>query len=288
MLAPRRAEQLLSALVAADNFDVIADSLQALLGMAWEQAGESAIVALLEFLAQRDGPVTLAAIREATGIMDNIMGAQLGNRVAPVVREAVTLAYSLSQDQVRAGLSSSFNLPDRRAITWLHQHEMYWTRTHFTREWTGRISNLAEVAIKNGLSRHDAGLFFRDTLGGAFSGETDSYWSLVADAITTRSRSFGSVEAFVKAGVTRYEVDAVIDHRTSEICEYMDGKQFEVADAVAVRDAMIAAPTPEDAKLIMPWAKPVDVVDRPPADLAAMGVLAPPFHGNCRSRLVIV
>ena len=287
MLAPRRAEQLLAALLDAEGFDEIADSLQDILGQAWISAGEVAVLAILEMLDAVDGPFTAAVIGDMTATMDDIMGAQLANRVSPVVREAVTMSYSLSQEQVRAGLSTSFNLPDRRAISWLHQHEMYWTRTHFTREWTGRIGNLAETVIRDGLSRRDAGIFFQNTLGEAFRGESESYWSVVADAVTTRSRSFGSTEAFVKAGITRYEVDAVVDHRTSEICRYLDGKQFEVADAVRVRDAMIAAETPEAAKLIMPWAKPVDVVDKSTVALAAMGVLASPFHGNCRSRLVI-
>lgn len=287
MLAPRRAEQLIAALLDAEGFDEIADALQDVLALAWEQAGEEGITAVLEWLDERDGPFTADLVDGMNEILEDHMGGRMAERVSGIVRESVTMSYTLSQEQVRAGLSASFNLPDRRAMGWLHQHEMYWTRTHYTREWTGRIANLAEVAIKNGLSRNDAGLFFQNTLGEAFRGERESYWSLVADAVTTRSRSFGSTEAFVKAGVTRYEVDAVVDHRTSDICRYLDGKVFEVADAVRVRDAMIAAPTPEAAKEIMPWAKPSDVIDKSPEALAAMGVVAPPFHGNCRSRLVI-
>jgi hypothetical protein len=287
VLEPRRAERLIAALLASEDFDEIADTLQQILALAWDEAGEAGLEAVLEFLTAQDGPFTPDLVDGMNEVLDDYMGGRMADRVSGIVRESVNLAYGLGQEQIRAGLSASFNLPDRRAMAWLHQHEMYWTRTHFTREWTERIGNLAEVAIRDGLSRRDAGLFFQNTLGEAFRGESESYWSVVADAITTRSRSFGSTEAFVKAGVTRYMVDGISDHRQSEICKYLDGKVFEVADAVRVRDAMIAAPTPEDAKQIMPWAKPADVVDKSTEALAAMGIVAPPFHGNCRSRLVI-
>lgn len=307
MLSPRKAEQLLNALAAAEGFDQIADALNGILAFAWEQSGEQAVLALLEYLDGQPGRLTASMIGDMTATMEDIMGPQFANRVSPIVRETVGIVYGMAQEEIRAGMSASFNLPDRRAMTWLHEHEMYWTRTHFTREWTERIANLSEVAIKNGLSRHDAGLFFQDTLGEAFAGESQQYWELVADAITTRSRSFGSIEAFQKAGITQYRIDAVIDHRTSEICKYLDGEEietllpdgtvkkyklddvtFSTADAVATRDAMIAAKSPEDAKEIMPWKSPSFVLGKSTGELASSGIMMPPFHGRCRSRLVII
>lgn len=307
MLSPRKAEQLLNALAAAEGFDQIADALSRILGFAWEQSGLEAVTALLEYLDAEPGRLTEAMIADMTGTMEDIMGPQFAGRVSPIVRETVWIVYGMAQEEIRTGLSATFNLPDRRAMTWLHEHEMYWTRTHFTREWTERIANLSEVAIKNGLSRHDAGLFFQNTLGEAFKGESQQYWELVADAITTRSRSFGSIEAFQKAGIAQYRIDAVIDHRTSEICRYLDGEEietllpdgtvktyklddvtFNTADAVAVRDAMIAAPNPDAAKEVMPWKSPAFVLGKDTAQLASSGIMMPPFHGRCRSRLVIV
>lgn len=307
MLEPRKAERLLASLLAQESFDGIAGDLNDLLMLAWEQQGEAGIEAVLENLVNRGGKLTAADIEEATAILEDYMGAQLATRVSPVVREAITLAYGFAQEDIRAGLSTSFNLVDRRAISWLHEHEMYWTRTHFDSAWTGRIKRLSEVAIKNGLSRHDAGLFFRNTLGTQLLDETDQYWELVANAVTTRSRSFGSIEAFQKAGITEYRIDAVLDHRTSEICRYLDGEEievllpdgtvnkyklddvsFKVADAVDVRDRMLAAKSPEEAKEIMPWKQPKFVLGKDTGELATAGVMMPPFHGHCRSRLVIV
>lgn len=118
--------------------------------------------------------------------------------------------------------------------------------------------------------------------------ESDHYWELTADAITTRSRSFGSIEAMVKADVTQYRWDSVVDHRTSDICRSLDGKVFEVAAAVEVRDAMIAAETPEEAKEIMPWLKPDEVVDTPVEELQRLGVVLPPAHALCRASIQIV
>jgi hypothetical protein len=274
-------------LLAQESFDGIAGDLFELLSDAWIRSADLAINAAVEYIGGISGDFTRQNLSEAIEIMDGFMGPQMAERVSPVVREAVTLSYSLAQEDIRTGLSTSFNLVDRRAIGWLHQHDMYWTRTHFDREWTERIANLSEEAIKGGMSRRDAGNLFRDTLGGALQNENDHYWELVADAITTRSRSFGSIEAMVKADIMSYRWDSVVDHRTSDICQHLDGKVFEVAAAVDVRDRMIAAQAPEEAKEIMPWLKPDEVLDRSSDQLQRLGVVMPPAHGNCRARVVI-
>ena len=127
-----------------------------------------------------------------------------------------------------------------------------------------------------------------NTIGTASRGQNRlGYWELTADAITTRSRSFGSIEALVKAGATQYEWDSVIDHRTSDICRELDGKVFEVARAVEVRDSMINAKTPEEAKEIMPWIPEKKFKEMSLAELQSAGVVLPPAHGRCRARIVI-
>lgn len=309
MLTPVQIRSRLESLLAQESFDGIAGDLFELLSDSWIRSADMAINAVVEFISTLNGSFTQQNLDEATEIMGGFMGPRFGERVSPVVREAVTLSYSLSQEDIRTGLSTSFNLIDRRTLGWLHEHDMYWTRTWFDREWTERIANLSEVAIKNGMSRRDAGIFFRNTLGSQLVDETDQYWELVADAITTRSRSFGAIEAMVKADIQEYRVDAVIDHRTSDICRYLDGQPvdivndegitetvqlsdnervFQVEHAVNLRDQMIAAQTPEEAKDIMGWKSPKAVVGKFPVELARMGVVTPPFHARCRSRLVIV
>jgi antirestriction protein len=82
-----------------------------------------------------------------------------------------------------------------------------------------------------------------------------------------------------------------------EICGYLAGKTFQVKHAVAQREKMLAAASPEDVKAAAPWLQTSQIVDfdeegkvtggKSPAELAAMGIACPPFHGRCRCQLDI-
>lgn len=273
----------MESLQAQEGFDGIAQDLEDILGALWEALALAAAAEVAGILgAAAFGRQVAAAAIDA---MREYLGEEFPAQASPFVREAIRITYGAAQDEFGVVLATSLNLTDRRAQRWLHQHHMYWVREHFDAHVTERLTRLADTALSQGLSRVNAGRLFRNELAGTL-GQSDAYWRLTADAITTRSRSFGSIEAMQKAGIDRYMIDAVVDHRTSEICEYLDGRVFEVAEAAAIRDRMIDAETPEEAKQVMPWMRPEDVVDRSESELVALGVMVPPFHGNCRSRLV--
>ncbi|MGH8562762.1 MAG: hypothetical protein ACREXW_01225 [Gammaproteobacteria bacterium] len=57
------------------------------------------------------------------------------------------------------------------------------------------------------------------------------YWRLVANAGASRGFHYGVVKAGMITGQRAYEIVAVVDKQTSEICRHMNGKQFRLADA---------------------------------------------------------
>ena len=267
------------------RFSGFSDRLAEVITELWLRAGDDVLEHVAEFL-RGTGKFTLADFDEIDRIAEQSMRTAFGTNLNPIVQQASIAAYGKGLNEIRAGLSKSFSLVDQRAVSFIHDHHMYWSLNHYSSHTTERIKRLADQAISSGLSRRDAGKFFQNTIGQELKRDA-SYWELTADAITTRARSFSNISAFEEVGVERYEWDSVIDHRTSDICRYLDGKVFEVARAAEVRDAMIDAETPEDAKEIMPWAKPADVVDKPINELQSSGIVAPPAHGRCRARLVI-
>lgn len=114
------------------------------------------------------------------------------------------------------------------------------------------------------------------------------YWRLVANAAASRGYHYGYLKAAELRGVTTYRFVAVIDSRTSEICQFMNGKEFSVRNAVTLMERVAGAANIEEVKAIMPW-RPFKEVDGLSRDaLEALGVVVPPLHGNCRSTLVIV
>lgn len=164
---------------------------------------------------------------------------------------------------------------------------MYWSLNHYDAHVTNRLKRLADKAIEQGLSRADAGKFFANTIGKELN-RSASYWELTADAITTRARSFSNISGLERIGAIKYRWDSVIDHRTSDICRHLDGKEFRVERAAELRDKVLAAETPEEAKKLMPWLPEKQVVESSISQLERLGVVLPPAHGNCRARITIL
>ncbi len=282
-ISPQQAK--INRLLKQRDFNKFSDNLSKLLGEIWLAAGKVGLSALNDYL-KGTAAFKVGDIDDVIEMLQGALSTDFAANVSPVVNGSVKHVYGLGANEIRAGLGRSFSLVDRRAVKWLHEHHMYWSLNHYDSHVTERIKRLADTAIKNGLSRENAGKFFQNTIGQELD-RSLSYWELTADAITTRSRSFGSIEGLVKAGATKYEWDSVIDPRTSAICRDLDGKVFEVARAVEVRNKMIAAETPEEAKEIMPWIPEKKFKEMSLAELQDAGVVLPPAHGRCRARIVI-
>jgi hypothetical protein len=114
------------------------------------------------------------------------------------------------------------------------------------------------------------------------------YWRLVANAAMSRAYHYGYIKAAELRGVLQYRFVAVLDSRTSEICQAMNGTVFNVSTAARLMERVAEAPDVEQVKTLMPWRKVSEVRGLSPAELEALGVMVPPLHGNCRSTLVIV
>jgi hypothetical protein len=111
------------------------------------------------------------------------------------------------------------------------------------------------------------------------------YWRVVANAAASRGYHWGYLKAAQQSSLTGYELVAVIDSRTSEICLELNGKKFWIADALAVMEPAVLSDDPEAVKQAMPWQKASDVKNLSVDELRALGCLVPPFHGNCRTTI---
>jgi len=117
--------------------------------------------------------------------------------------------------------------------------------------------------------------------------ESTPYWRVVANASMSRGYHYGLVKAGQYAGKSGYVYNAVLDEKTSEVCQTLDGKVFWIADAVNLMEK-VASADPQDVKRITPWLKASEVVGKSNDDLRQLGVIVPPLHGNCRSSITLV
>jgi SPP1 gp7 family putative phage head morphogenesis protein len=108
------------------------------------------------------------------------------------------------------------------------------------------------------------------------------YFEGLAEHTTNRNRELGKITGFEKAGVLKYEIRAVMDDRTSEICIEMNGKIFEVSDGVAFRDKILGIEDPNDIKTVAPW-RSTDEIKGLSASELPPGMELPPYHWRCRT-----
>ena len=132
------------------------------------------------------------------------------------------------------------------------------------------------------------------------SGATENYWKVYSTNALNNARTYASLKLFSQQeGVVGYRIRAVIDSQTSNICRALDGKTFQIQQALARFDQFFSASSLEQIKAISPMVHgasesgfyyqsggsntAVEVKDY--SGLLAAGITFPPFHFNCRSTI---
>lgn len=114
------------------------------------------------------------------------------------------------------------------------------------------------------------------------------YWRTVGNAAASRSFHYGLLQAGQVQGFRVYRYSTIDDERRSEICTFLDGKEWQIATALALVERSAQANDIDEVKRIQPWLRFNDVKNLSDADLADRGVIVPPVHGNCRSWLTLI
>ena len=94
------------------------------------------------------------------------------------------------------------------------------------------------------------------------------------------------IQAYDEVGVTKLQIVAVMDERTSAVCRQLNGRVIPVATAAGQRDLLMAAQDPEDVKTIAPWVPAKDLEGLSTKAINEQGVIMPPYHFHCRTQVV--
>jgi hypothetical protein len=116
---------------------------------------------------------------------------------------------------------------------------------------------------------------------------------LGASLTTSRLVSLGFLSEAHKAGVSKYQVDEVLDDRTCPVCEYMNGKTFSVEDQFSRIVQQLSAADPQALKDLAPWPGQSkddlqELYAQSPEELQGNGLGGPPYHAGCRGMLALV
>lgn len=112
---------------------------------------------------------------------------------------------------------------------------------------------------------------------------------------TNKLRSYASVNYMHQVGVNKFQVLALIDNKTSDICRKMNGKEFSVP-ASRARIVQVSKSEPSSVPRVTPFVSSIfktdeldQLDDLTGADLLSEhGIFAPPYHGNCRTQIIAI
>lgn len=258
----------------------------------WNGRIPDALKAALKALAEADpdGTTTEADLERIIAAARGHMVDGWEKAISEPVEFGVEKAYGHGRVDTLKPLQMAvdWNLVDEHARGVLQKDTLYWVGGAWDHQLGGAIADtIRKEVIEKGLGRREAGEALKALLGERFPERSDHYWRIVAAAGVVRSRTFGVVGSFEQAEVVEYRYRAIMDARTCEICELVNGRVFSVASAVKQRDDFLAAESPEEAKAIHPWVKLADVEGKDTAEMEAAGILQPPIHGLCRCVLVM-
>jgi hypothetical protein len=113
---------------------------------------------------------------------------------------------------------------------------------------------------------------------------------LAANLTTSRLISLGFLAEALDAGVTTYQVNEVLDERTCPVCQYMNGKAFDVAQEHSRLIQALNTSDPQELKSISPWPGQSEgdlseLYGMSLEELQAAGYGSPPYHPGCRGML---
>lgn len=194
---------------------------------------------------------------------------------------------------------------DKDVIKSLGKDGPYWIDNFYSTHLSERIEDLGKRTIVDaGIGRVKAGrvmegvlrnefalangIALESAVPAQFAGDVGNYTRIVTATVAQRDRVYSGVSAISDAGFKEFEFVAVMDERTSEICQEMNGRRFSIETGISILENVAKAETPEDFKDVAPWPKNVDEVrkiagkgsfDQQNKNLAEGGIVLPPLHG---------
>lgn len=206
----------------------------------------------------------------------------------PIVEQQIERAIVLGANVLDAGLVVENTASTRLVQQGIASSTEMFANARFEGDTFGRIvadvdAILADVRIDP--TSPDQIRAVRDAIDRRLANLSTSYSDVTANAASNRAYNYGVLRGGRATGFTVYTYSAITDGVTSDICLWMNGRQFFVSDALAIAER--AAGSPAEVATIQPWPRPDDVLGRSTTSLRSDNIIQPPLHGNCRSIVVM-
>lgn len=246
-----------------------------------------------------------------------LLMAGLPSTIAPGVRVVLDqhgrrvfrdTSAALSRRHRQLEVNPSFALRNDRAVSALSESSSIFFKEEYERR-ASRFRRRSQDILARGTAEGQGTREIARALRTEFNDTAiaETYWETVAANHTNRARAFAALASYEEAGVSQYEVVAVMDERTTEVCRMMNGTILSVPSALDQLERLEAA---EDLEEVKTQAAPFLRVDgdrivtaagqqiasrsgdawskATPSEMNASGIHAPPYHHRCRTTIVPV
>jgi len=198
------------------------------LGIRWTEATDAQLAAVGRSLNQAIQGVSWPAWDSVKNVLK--VSAQ---RTATATRRALVGDHDWP-------ISMSLSRPDRAAI-----ERSVATNAHYIRDYYGKVApsaseemrRIVEAGLEDGRGSYEIGKRIKAGVGRQVGAVGDSYYNIVANAVTGRSRSFSQLGSFRDAGIAYYIYDAVLDEVTTPTC-FVAGTPVATASGVQPIEAI--------------------------------------------------
>lgn len=220
------------------------------------------------------------AIIIASPILSNVQTEEINRKYDKFVGNAIqkgadkvgayqSVNHALLKDQVQKGIVKS---------------STYFSNKYFNTIVTPKIEKAVMDVLNKGHSARDAYDTFRETIDTHY--KSVDHWKTVANASASRSYNYGLAKGASQLGYAIVRFDAILDHRTSDICRSLNGSEWDIYK-ITDQYERSATGDPADLKQYSEWVSYKEFQDMSDSELLSRGVVLPPCHGLCRSVLSI-
>ncbi len=252
-----------------------------------EKKSEEALTEIISYVVEiGEKNFSESDAAEIKSMLEQKLGKDLPALIEENVLELHSKVYKFGMNEVgrSANMRLSYDINDKEAAAILGNQNLFWVGNHYDETLSKDFDKILSGYFEGDKSMEDIANDFEAQFKSKMD-SSESYFQGLAEHAVNRTRELGKVTGYEKAEIVTYEIVAVLDDHTSEICETMNGKKFSVTQAVSFRDEILNASSPEEIKSIAPWRQPEEVKGLSAEEMPA-GMELPPYHFRCRTQTV--
>lgn len=270
-------------LIAKDKraYEKLRNQLRNLVASTFNDKRRDALNEAIEYLVNLDADTfTKKHIAKVESIIESHLGEDLAKVTEETSKELTEKIVKLSIKEVAqmVDLKLVFDVKDKEAANILNQQLVFSVGEYHTTTLQPEVNKTLTEYFTSKKTIDEVAKDFEKQFKN-ITDKDESYFEGLAEHYANRTRQLGRVNGYEQAGVAYIEIVAVMDDRTSDICEYMNGQIIPIANAIELRDNLLAAESPDETKSVAPWLSVDDIKD---SDLP-VGMSFPPYHFRCRT-----